>query len=388
MKKVKYALVQSGGGFKGTFQLGALNYLNEHWKEITGTDTPMKFDIITGVSVGALNGAMLAMNKLNELNELWLEQVAKNGASEIYTSEFLDTENQAEGLKMKLNLKSLVKRLIPSLDVKLKFFEKLGLIFSSSKRKTIIEGIINKVEKEVSSNLSKINAIADNLPLRRKLEKLIDRSLIQGVFKCGFVSLNTGTYHSVKHTDFLTNQEFVNGIIASTSMPVVWKPVDSVKFRNSKGQIIDSRNNVDGGVMNVAPLGDAIRLINDDSEDCIWRIIVINCHSGVPTIEDYSNKSITQIAARSIYELTLGEIFNNDLEHFTEINKIVEQARAWDYEIVLYNTLKQVIKQFEAVIINPSTSFDMGNPLLSSKELIKQRFEHGYKVAATKRYFK
>ncbi|MBL7728612.1 MAG: patatin-like phospholipase family protein, partial [Dinghuibacter sp.] len=31
MQKTKYALVLSGGGFKGAFQLGALNYLKDHW---------------------------------------------------------------------------------------------------------------------------------------------------------------------------------------------------------------------------------------------------------------------------------------------------------------------------------------------------------------------
>ena len=42
----------------------------------------MHFDIIAGVSVGALNGAMMAMGKQDELNELW-DQVAKNGVGEI-----------------------------------------------------------------------------------------------------------------------------------------------------------------------------------------------------------------------------------------------------------------------------------------------------------------
>ena len=36
MKKKKIALVLSGGGFNGAFQVGALNYINENWKKITG----------------------------------------------------------------------------------------------------------------------------------------------------------------------------------------------------------------------------------------------------------------------------------------------------------------------------------------------------------------
>ncbi len=59
----KTALVLSGGGAKGAFQVGAEKYAREvkgyHW------------DIIAGVSVGALNGSMLAMAKYDRLFEIW-----------------------------------------------------------------------------------------------------------------------------------------------------------------------------------------------------------------------------------------------------------------------------------------------------------------------------
>lgn len=387
MKKIKYALVQGGGGFKGTFQLGALNFINDNWKQITGLDTPMQYDLITGVSVGALNGILIAMNKLPELNNLWLNQVANNGVSEIYTSEFLETDNESEKLKFKLNLKALVKKLLPSVKFKLGFFQKLGLVFSKKKRNNIFENVTNNIETELKLNLGKIDALADNLPLRRKMENLIDRSLINGIFKCGFVSLNSGKYHSVAHSEFESNEQLVNGIIASSSIPAVWKPIESIKFTKN-GTLTESMHNVDGGLMNMSPLGDAIKMINQDSEDCEWKIIVINCHSGTPNVIDASEKSIFGLASRSMYELTLNEIFNNDIDHFLEVNHLVEQAKAWDYEIVLHNHLKQVVKNFEAVVINPDPSFDIGNPLVSSKRLVQSRYDHGYEVAANKKYFK
>lgn len=386
MKKVKYALVQSGGGFKGTFQLGALNFINDNWKVITGLETPMRFDLNTGVSVGALNGVMVAMNKLDELNDLWLNKVANKGVSEIYTSEFIDTDSQSDKLKLKIDVKALVKKLLPEFKFKLQFFEKLGALFSRKKRNTIINEIVERIETEFKLSASTIESIADNLPLRRKLEKLIDRSLIQGVFKCGFVSLNSGKYHSVKHSDFVSNQELVNGIIASTSIPAVWQPVESVKFLQNE-KFIDSKYNVDGGLMNLSPLGDAIRTINNDPEDCVWRIIVINTHSGLSKPKDFSNKSIFEVATRSVYELTMGEIFNNDINHFTELNGIIEEAKDWDPEIVLHNRSNKVIKNFEAVIINPAPNFDLGNPLVSSKELINKRYDHGYHVASNTTFF-
>ena len=232
----------------------------------------------------------------------------------------------------------------------------------------------------------KFDALADNLPLRRKMEKLIDRTLINGIFKCGFVSLNSGKYYSVAHNEFVSNEHLVNGVIASTSIPAVWKPVESVKFvQNDK--IYESKYNVDGGLMNMSPLGDAIKVINEDPDDCEWKIIVINCHSGKPTVIDAAESSIFGIASRSIYELTLNEIFNNDIDHFLEVNRIVEQVRAWDYEITLHNRLKQVIKKFDAVIINPQPTFGIGNPLVSSKRLIQSRYDHGYQMAANRKYF-
>ena len=63
MKKKKTALILSGGGAKGAFQCGAEKYAREvkhyHW------------DIIAGVSVGALNAAMLGMHKYQRLWEVW-----------------------------------------------------------------------------------------------------------------------------------------------------------------------------------------------------------------------------------------------------------------------------------------------------------------------------
>ena len=59
----KTALILSGGGAKGAFQVAAEKYAREvkgyHW------------DFIAGVSVGALNGAMLAMQKYDRLWQIW-----------------------------------------------------------------------------------------------------------------------------------------------------------------------------------------------------------------------------------------------------------------------------------------------------------------------------
>ncbi len=370
-KRTKYALVLSGGGFKGAFQLGAINYINKHWKRITGReDTPMHFDIVSGVSVGALNGSMVAMNKLGELNNLWINQIGKNGVSEIYTSDLIDTNNKTDKLKIKIDVAEFLERFMPSFELETKWYKKLGVLFSEKKRKKLIESAIHGVVNGFNSTTNNFKAIADNTPLKRKLFKLLDRSKIRGIFKSGFVSLNDGKYYSVNHLDYFSKTDFVNGVLASTAMPAVWPPVDKIRF-NHKGTLKQTKCNVDGGVLNISPLGDVVNEINQDGSGAKWKVFVINCHNGLAGIKDMSNANIAKVISRSVYDLMMGEIFNNDVQHYLKINIIVDK----------YNIRTDKLKKFESVIIQPSSEFDMGNPLVGSENLISKRMKHGYEQA-------
>lgn len=244
MKK-KYALVLSGGGFKGAFQMGALNYLKDNWDTIN-PGQPMKFDIIAGVSVGALNGAMMAMEDQEALNQLW-KDVAKNGVEEIYTSDFIDTQSSSEELKFKLNLKNLKEKFIPNFKIKINLWKGLGLMLSKRKRTRFLEDLVKETEQEFTSNFKHFKAIADNTPLRQKLTNLLDKDKVKCQFLSGFVSLNNGAYHAVKTEDYTTNEDFINGVLASSAMPVIWKPIDKISFANQEVE-----NLVDGGIKNIS----------------------------------------------------------------------------------------------------------------------------------------
>lgn len=377
--KTKFALVLSGGGFNGAFQVGALKYIQDNWKTISGLETPMKFDIVSGVSAGAINGALVAMNELDLLHQLWIDRIAKLGASEVYTSEFIDTETKQDKLKFKFDLKDLAKRLSIRVDLNLGLFEKLGMLLSKAKRQAVIDELTAKLSDSVKANIRNFRSIADNAPLHEKLKQYLDRSKIKDtVFTCGFVSLNSGVYHSVQHEDFLTDEDFVNGVLASSAIPVIWNPVDKVSFYRGR-DLVNSHNNVDGGIMNVSPLGDVIKLISDDPEDCRYKIIVINCNCGVPQYEAFSNKSIGAIAARSIYDLAVTEIFNNDVNHFLQINDLVKQVEWLDKGLKSADGRR--IKAFDAVVISPEVSYDLGSPLVANEKLIYQRMAHGFQQA-------
>ncbi|MBR4262780.1 MAG: patatin-like phospholipase family protein [Bacilli bacterium] len=59
------ALVLSGGGAKGAYQLGA-------WKALK--KLKIDFDIVTGTSIGAVNGLFIVENKYHTLKKLWLKK--------------------------------------------------------------------------------------------------------------------------------------------------------------------------------------------------------------------------------------------------------------------------------------------------------------------------
>jgi NTE family protein len=150
----KIALVLSGGGARGAFQVGAEKYAREakgyHW------------NIIAGVSVGAMNGAMLAMHRYDRLLEIW--QSISN--DQVYTGGF--------------NLLSLVK-----------------IVFGA-------------------------RSFYGNGPLQKLMQGEFAAGRIIEDLRVGAVSLVSGRY--VQFTK--ESLELSKAILASASIPVVWPPVD------------------------------------------------------------------------------------------------------------------------------------------------------------------
>ncbi len=343
----------------------------------------MMFDLISGVSVGALNGALLAMNRLENLNYIWFEQIAKNGVCEVYESDFIDTSDTSGKLKFKLDWEKLQKRLMPDFQLKINPLKHLPLLFSKRKRAKFLEELKKDAAKQIRENMPKLRALADNTPLREKLEFYIDQKAVETTFLCGFVSLDSGEYHSVASDQFETNEDFINGVLASTAIPIVWEPVPRISFDNGSGEIITAHNNVDGGIKNVSPLGDVVKHINEDTSGAEWVVMVINCSDGRVEPKVFDDKNIGQIALRSLNELAIQEIFNNDLSQFVGTNDLVIQAEAWDKDISLYNyswtdrrRTKVPVQNFHCVVIEPDKGA-LGDTLVSTPEIFEARINHG-----------
>ena len=150
----KVALILSGGGARGAFQVGAEKYA----RQVKG----YQWDIIAGVSVGAMNGAMLAMHRYARLMELW--DHISNG--QVYTGGF--------------NLISLVK------------------IFLGAK------------------------SFYGNSPLQALMQQEFEAGRIIDDLHVGAVSLISGEYVQFTRESL----ELSKAILASASIPVVWPPVD------------------------------------------------------------------------------------------------------------------------------------------------------------------
>ena len=150
----KTALILSGGGARGAFQVGAEKYAREvkgyHW------------DVIAGVSVGALNGAMLAMHRYARLIELW-DTISNE---QVYTGGF--------------NLPAVIKLLLGA------------------------------------------KSFYGNEPLQRMMHHEFEAGRVIDDLLVGAVSLISGEY--IQFTkEFL---ELPDAILASASIPVIWPPVD------------------------------------------------------------------------------------------------------------------------------------------------------------------
>jgi NTE family protein len=157
----KTALILSGGGAKGAFEAGAERYA----REMKG----YKWDIIAGVSVGALNGAMLAMEKYQRLWEIW--NTISN--DRVYTGGF--------------NLGSVIK-----------------LAFGAK-------------------------SFYGNEPLLKLLQSELEPAKIKIDLRIGSVSLVTGEYVQFTRDE----PYLAKAVLASTVMPVIWTPVEiSTDYRS------------------------------------------------------------------------------------------------------------------------------------------------------------
>ena len=99
--------------------------------------------------------------------------------------------------------------------------------------------------------------------------------------------------------------------------------------------------------------------------------------------ENYKEKGIASIALRSLNDIALTEVFNNDIEEFIKLNDILTQVHAINPNQPIYNfdyktntRSTKPLKRFSALIIQPDTNV-LGDSLVANETLVRKRLKHG-----------
>lgn len=236
MDTKKTALVLSGGGSRGAYEVGvwqALRYMG------------IKPDMVYGTSVGSINGAMVVQDKLDLAVSLW---------KELETDMIFDI-NLTEGRQSNSGLKEFLEKSFPD------FKEKKGLLSRTPKaKKTAAKAndLFDKIEiagfslNEMQAYAKEIltNGGAGNTGLRKLLEKYVDETAIRNSkveYGLTTVEIPTFTPHHLYIND-IPKGLLHDYILASSAV-----------FPAIKAQEINGKKFIDGGFADVMPINMAIK---------------------------------------------------------------------------------------------------------------------------------
>ena len=371
MPNVKTALVLSGGGFKGAFQVGAIEKLIE--RNVVDVDEKgnPQFDLIAGISAGSINGSLIAAGRYKQLKEYWNE--LKDNPGLIYTSDFIDKNG-----RFKLSFEAIQKHFIG---------KKPGWFQIAFRTKRLAR----RIEENILKNYSSFRSIAQYDPLYSRLKKEVTLDRIQKNnthFICGCCSLETGDYHCISNKQINNDKELVDAIFASSDMPIIWEPIGSITYVNKEGERVEAKHLVDGGLRNSSPIADVIDAMQTIDDKAKWRIIIINNNSGKVDV-DKDELSLHYIADRSLLQIILAEIFNNDVDAFRTTNELVKASGKEKEGICIeldviqpepgeLATKKHTFRYYDYLVVQPKSE-ELGKLLDTSPKVIEKRISLGEK---------
>jgi predicted acylesterase/phospholipase RssA len=228
------ALVLSGGGALGAYEAGVISILCETFD----------YDLVCGTSIGALNAAFVAQNRLGDLREVWA------------------TISEAKVI----TLDPLAQRIRDFALAVMNFQKDSGML----QKAVALAGLYPAYRRigPMSAVLSMLGGLSPD-PIAAVLAKYLDfgrlaRSIVVSGTNlttgasdafCWFADAASGARFAAVHDKGLTHplseQNFRGAVRASSAIPFAFAPV----LVSSGG---DSLAFVDGGVANNTPLGVAI----------------------------------------------------------------------------------------------------------------------------------
>jgi NTE family protein len=316
------ALVLSGGGSKGSFQVGAMEELM--------LNRGLDFEILCGVSVGALNASFLAQAPFNPrrpdvslenlkdafttLRHLWLEEI--KGNESVY-----------------------LKR--PGVDA--------GIVLGA-------------------------NSIYNPEPLKKLLEEYLNpKSLAKSnrVLKIQYVSLETGELKTADNK----SPRIIDHVLASGTMPYFFPPVE-----------IRKEHLVDGGIRDITPLGQAF----EAGAEAIYVIYA----SPFPVerqkfVESWTGMKINAFTflGRAV-ELMVNEIYCKDIKVAKQLNDIKKNWERVKDLLPKGPSQKRIEKvlnkiRFAPIVEIKPEKYIIRNALDFSPKYLMKNYKYGKKVAAS-----
>ncbi len=274
----KIAVVLSGGGARGAFQAGALVELLGYFEK-----TGKRINILSGTSVGALNGMSVA------------QAADLRGAA-------LDIEQQWKHLT--------------NPDVyKIRGWEIFGLILKFATTRMDRWPLVSGTD-----------SLFDNTPLYDKYIKgyfrhdLVKARRTVDEFYVSLSSLNTGAAYVRSITDEPDTNKAMEYIMASTITTVAYSPVRTIV---DDPRIPPSLRGVrqlyaDGGISNKTPLKSVLHLGG------VSELYVVNTYPSYPSITEHSIRAVFpnvfSMLIRTAVELLPNLYFLRDMETVKDVN--------------------------------------------------------------------
>lgn len=308
------ALVLGGGGAKGSYEVGvwkALNKLN------------MKFDIVTGVSIGSINGAFYAANEYKKCLKMWRT---------ITTNDLFDV---AIGSKLsKEDLQNLVKQMSTG-----------GISFANA------EKFLKKNINEEKVRKSKINYGLVTVSLTNKKPRFLTKEQIPYGKLVDYICASSICYPFV-HTQDINDESFIDGGF-----------YDGIPINLA----------IDMGATEIVAVDLSVLAINKKPKDKNVKVDVIKMKDKTPLTltftKEYADKNIKYG-------------YNDTMKHFNKLDGNIYTFKKNDLD-KSYNELnKYFIEILKSTILNEPKN-KIVNELFSiakiNKLFVKIKYNHDFK---------
>ena len=281
----KLALVLSGGGARGAFQAGALVELLEYFER-----TGKRINVLSGTSVGALNGMSIAQEPTLAAARAEIERQWKHLTNDdIY---------------------------------KIRGWEIFGLMLKFA-----------TTRMDLWPTVPGVDSMFDNLPLYKKYvegyfrpEGIWARNTVDN-FYVSLSSLNTGAAYLKSITDERDVTKAMQYIMASTITTVAYPPVKMIVDDPDIPEPLASIPQLyaDGGISNKTPLKQILKVGG------ISELYVVNTYPSYPNKTELSIKAkfpnVFSMLMRTALELLPNLYFLRDMETVQDVN---HDLQAWE----------------------------------------------------------